>query len=51
MTKMALAEPRNVIGFELKDSYHKASLYYVQQSRKQLKRSKKADLLDLAGAK
>lgn len=51
MAKMALAEPRNVIGFELKESYHKASLYYVQQARKQLKRSKKADLLDLAGAK
>jgi DNA modification methylase len=29
MTKLKLDEPRNVVGFELKESYHKASLDYV----------------------
>lgn len=32
VTKLGLEEPRNVVGFELKDSYHKASLQYVERA-------------------
>lgn len=34
MTKLAIEEPRNVVGFELKESYHRASLDYVEQAIK-----------------
>lgn len=29
VTRLGLEEPRHVVGFELKESYHRASLYYV----------------------
>lgn len=32
MTRLALEEPRNVVGFELKESYHRASLDYVAKA-------------------
>lgn len=32
MTKLKLAEPRNAVGFELKESYHRASLEYVRRA-------------------
>lgn len=44
MTKLALDEPRNVIGFELKESYHKASLAYIAKARKQQARGEEAGL-------
>lgn len=44
MTKLALDEPRNVIGFELKESYHKASLAYIAKARKQLERGAEVGL-------
>jgi hypothetical protein len=31
-TKLGLAEPRNAVGFELKESYHKASVAYVSRA-------------------
>lgn len=34
MTGVSLAEPRNVVGFELKESYHRASLAYVAKALK-----------------
>lgn len=32
VTKLAVEEPRNAVGFELKESYHKASLVYVERA-------------------
>lgn len=32
ITSLGLAEPRNVVGFELKESYHRASLDYVARA-------------------
>jgi DNA modification methylase len=34
MTGLAVEEPRNVVGFELKESYHRASLDYVSRALK-----------------
>lgn len=34
VTGLALEEPRNVIGFELKESYHAASVAYVDDARR-----------------
>lgn len=33
MTRLSVGEPRNVIGFELKESYYKASLEYVRKAQ------------------
>jgi hypothetical protein len=35
VTKLALKEPRNVVGFELKESYHRAAVANVEKCRKQ----------------
>lgn len=45
VTKLALAEPRNVIGFELKASYHQAALANVERARKRHARKQKAESL------
>lgn len=34
MTKLSVEEPRNCVGFELKESYHRASLDYVERALK-----------------
>lgn len=52
ITKLGLAEPRNVIGFELKESYHKGSLHYVAQAKKQAAKAmeSQSDILSLSEA-
>lgn len=37
VTKVALAEPRNFVGWELKESYHRAALANVKKARKRQK--------------
>jgi hypothetical protein len=42
LTGYAIAEPRNVVGFELKESYYAASLDYVKKALKAQKKAQKA---------
>lgn len=42
LTAYALAEPRNVVGFELKESYYSASLDYVKKALRAQKKAQKA---------
>ena len=35
VTKLSIDQPRNVIGFELKESYYRAALDYVKRARRQ----------------
>lgn len=35
ITRLAVANPRNVVGFELKDSYYRGALQNVEEARKQ----------------
>lgn len=46
VTKLAVEEPRNVVGFELKDSYHAASLDYVRAALDQRAKPAVRTLLD-----
>lgn len=41
VTKFSVVEPRNVIGFELKESYHRASLNYIEKARRTAKEAAK----------
>lgn len=50
VTKLRLEAPRNVIGFELKESYHAASLDYVADALKQEDAEEAAAIYDLAEA-
>jgi DNA modification methylase len=42
VTKLSLHAPRNVIGFELKESYHRASLANVREARKATRKAETA---------
>lgn len=44
VTRLGLDEPRNVIGFELKESYYRASLDYVEQAQRQANREPEVSL-------
>lgn len=44
VTRAKLAEPRNVVGFELKESYHRASVAYVTKVVEEAKREAAPDL-------
>lgn len=48
MTKLALEEPRNAVGFELKDSYYRASLDYVGKAKKAIDKPKESTLFEAA---
>jgi intein/homing endonuclease len=50
VTKERLAEPRNVVGFELKESYHKASLHHVGKVIAASNTSPEAVLFEMGGA-
>lgn len=40
VTKYAIEEPRNAVGFELKESYHRASLAYIERAMKERREGK-----------
>jgi ribonuclease HI/DNA modification methylase len=44
ISKLALEEPRNFVGFELKESYYRSSLNYVADARKQ-RQAKSAEVV------
>ncbi len=46
VTKLAIEEPRNVIGFELKESYHKAAVANCVKAEKQAARVAERGLFD-----
>ena len=48
VTGLRIEEPRNVVGFELKDSYHKASLHYIAEARRALQAESAGDLFSKA---
>lgn len=50
VTKLKLAEPRNVVGFELKESYWKAAVANVKKAGRRVKEAEKKEDL-LAGIK
>lgn len=52
VTKLALHEPRNVVGFELKESYHAASIANIAKARAQVseREADNRDLFSFAGA-